>query len=350
MRGLKVFACLLVALAFGTGCSEAVTSTATDAAIDLSPTEDVHLPKKERPEDVSEDASLEDTSKDDLAEDATLVDVSKEVVEEDAGVTVDVALDQAEADQLGPNREPDVSVVEDVPAEIGIDIPEPMDVPADAIEEDAALDAMGVDHLDVRDADAPDAPLPIVLTVIFEGPPARSYPAGSTRVLLLQFRLIVGPYNLRLWWLPLTWEGLTENDYIQGSWGTNYILNRHLVDMVTGRDITPPYSSTSPGNARGFRNPDSLISNDNPMRLMAHHEYVVGAVVDIGTVEDAPGELFSGTHSYRATVGGYYPIDRDHFFAHSTIEDEDRFGVRYGPERIAGNVPMIGNPMTVLAR
>ncbi|MBP9710225.1 hypothetical protein KBD61_04350 [Patescibacteria group bacterium] len=342
MKGFGGLACLLFVVLGA--CTETVTATSADATVDAQPTADTRSvddtvqPMEEPPEDV---VALEDGFEKDAA-----VNAAKDAVEEDAAL--DASVDQPEADV--PIAED--AFAEDVPAEIAIDASEPMDVAdaADAIEEDATLDAMGVDRLDVRDADAPDAPLPTVLTVIFEGPPARSYPAGSTRVLLLQFRFIVGPYNLRLWWLPFTWEGVTENDFLQGTWGTNYIFNRHLVDMVMGRDITPPYSSRSPGNARVYRDPNSLINSYDAMMLLAHHQYVVGAVVDIGTVEDAPGELFSGTHSYRATVGGYYPIDRDYFFAHSTIEDADRFGVRYGPERIAGNVPMIGNPMTVLAR
>lgn len=346
MRGLKVFACLLVALAFGTGCSEAVRGTAVDAAVDVkrdldvtpSP-EDAHLPKEERP-----------------AETEIPVDVTEEIVEEDLlekDAAVDAIVDQPEADHIGPNRDPDVLIAEDVfaedvPAELTLDAVEPADVAADVFVADAMPDE-GADHPDARDVAMADGPLPTLLTVIPQGPMARSYPAGTVGAVFLEFWLVVGPHNLRLWWLPLTLEGVTRNDVLQGSMGTNYLFNRRLADMDTGRNITPPYS-LAPGSANAVRHQDSLISSTDPMVLLANRRYRVGLLVDVGTREDAPGELLDGTHAYRVTIGGYYSIDRDHFFAHDTIEDVDLFATRYGPERIAGNVPMIGNSMTVLAR
>lgn len=214
------------------------------------------------------------------------------------------------------------------------------DVPADTFVADAAT----VDT-DTPDA-APDAPPPI-LTVIPEGPAARTYPTGTVGAELIRFRLVVGSRDLHLWWLPVTLEGVTRSDFLQGSEGTNYLFNRRMLEIVTGAVVSPPYSLRMSGNAQVFRHPDTLIQADAPMQLRAGSQYVLVVLVDIGTHEDAPGELFDGTHAYRCSIGGRNPVDRDNFFRDSTIADA-MTGERYSADRIAGNVPMIGNPMTVV--
>jgi hypothetical protein len=169
---------------------------------------------------------------------------------------------------------------------------------------------------------------PPALTVVFDGPAESDVLRGTQDNVMYRFTL-TARVDIEIRFLDFNIEGVTSSDRVRGSAGTDLFRDIKLKDLDTGVTVMGPVGPDT------TRFTDSFVMHAGETRRL-------GLTMDISNHEDAPGEFFDGTHSYRVTVGA-----EGTFFEASAVR-EVATGVFFGRESIENDVVIAGNAQTVV--
>ncbi len=173
-------------------------------------------------------------------------------------------------------------------------------------------------------------PSDAVLTIIFDGPAAGVELRGTQDVVMYRFTLIAREH-LEIRSVPFMLEGLTADDRVRGSLGTEYFRDLKVKDLDTGRTVMGPISLDS----GSFSEPFTMMPGETRHLLIT---------MDLANSEDAFGEFYGDSDNhYRVTVGD----DAGHFFPSDGVRLVAT-GEFVASEAIETNVRIPGNEINVV--
>ncbi|MEI7512029.1 MAG: hypothetical protein WCK01_01050 [Candidatus Uhrbacteria bacterium] len=169
----------------------------------------------------------------------------------------------------------------------------------------------------------------IALRVVFNGPAESMYLRGSQDVVMYHFTLTA--YEaLEIRNLSYTVEGLTADDRVSGSLGSEYFRDRKIKNADTGETVMGPID---PGTST-FTDSFAMTAGETVDLLVT---------MDLANVEDAFAEFYGdGNNRYRVTFGDA----SGHFFGSSSVR-RIATGEFLPPEAIENNIRMPGNEIMV---
>lgn len=207
----------------------------------------------------------------------------------------------------------------------------------DAVAEPGVPDATAMEVATAADA----APLP-ELVVAYMGPVVRNNLRGAQDRAVFTFGLFVygpGPLVVRI---PVRIMGTNATNpllgLVRGSYGTAYFRDIKVRNAETGETVSGPraYPPDLPSNTWDT----GIMPMPDAFTVWPGHPYMFNVTIDIAETEDQTGELINRT--YIASVG-----EGTRFFRDGDVRRASDLST-VDPRAILNNVPIAGNPFTVV--